>query len=75
MAKGLLFNAVVNFYPITSGIAAALLIIVAFGAALLALNHVWGLAILFIISMALLCAGLVVFAMETTIGLSQYDDR
>ena len=58
---------------IASGAVGALLIIVAFGAALLQRSHVWGTALLFSISMLLLCASLVVLAFEVVIGLSEYD--
>jgi hypothetical protein len=58
---------------ISSGIVAAILIVVAFVAALLSFTHAWASAILFIISLGLLSASLVVFGMEVRIGLNEYD--
>ena len=60
-------------FAICSGVSAAFLIIVAFAAAMLQLNHVWGTAILFILSLSLLCASLVLFGLEARIGLTEYD--
>ena len=60
---------------IGSGAVGALLIIIAFGAAVLHLSHVWGTALLFSISMLLLCASLIVLAFEVKIGLSEYDSE
>src|SRR5215213_8298681 len=45
---------------IASGVAGAILIIIAFGAALVSMTHVYGAAILFMTSLGLLCASLVV---------------
>jgi hypothetical protein len=61
------------FLAISSGIVAAILIVVAFGAALLSFTHAWASAILFIVSLGLLSASLVVFGMEVRIGLNEYD--
>jgi hypothetical protein len=61
------------YLSISSGIVAALLIIMAFGAALMSFNHAWASAILFMISLGLLCASLVVFALEVKIGLNEHD--
>ena len=58
---------------ISSGVVAAVLIIVAFGSALLAVTHVYSAAILFMLSLGLLCGSLVVFGMEVWIGLNEYD--
>lgn len=58
---------------IASGAVGALLIIVAFGAALLHRSHVWGTALLFSISMLLLCASLIALALEVMMGLTEYD--
>jgi hypothetical protein len=55
---------------IGSGAAAALLIMVAFGAALIGVQHVWFAAGLFIISMFLLLWSLLDFAREIKIGLA-----
>jgi uncharacterized membrane protein YbhN (UPF0104 family) len=60
---------------IASGAVAALLIIVAFGAAVLQRSHVWGTALLFSVSMLLLCASLIYLALEVTIGLTEYDSQ
>lgn len=62
-------------FAIASGVAGALLIIVAFGAALLRRDHLWGTALLFSVSMLLLCASLTVLAAEVRIGLSEFDQR
>lgn len=63
------------FLAIASGAAGAVLIIVAFGAALLERTHVWGTALLFVLSMGLLCAALIVLAAEVKIGFSEYDEK
>jgi ABC-type uncharacterized transport system permease subunit len=60
---------------ISGGVVAALLMIVAFANAMIGLSHAWGAAILFIISLALLCAALVVFAYEVTIAYTAYDQH
>jgi hypothetical protein len=62
------------FLAIASGAAGAVLIIVAFGAALLERTHVWGTALLFVLSMGLLCAALIVLAWEVRIGFSEFDE-
>jgi hypothetical protein len=61
------------FLSIGSGIVAALLIIVAFGSALLAVTHAYVSTVLFMVSLSLLCSSLVVFGMEVRIGLTEYD--
>jgi uncharacterized BrkB/YihY/UPF0761 family membrane protein len=58
---------------ISSGVAATILIIVAFATALAGVHHVWGAAVLFMISLTLLCVSLVVFAFEARIALTDYD--
>ena len=58
---------------IFSGIAATLLITLAFATALLSLEHVWGAAILFMVSLTLLCASLIFFAIEVVIGFPIQD--
>jgi hypothetical protein len=60
---------------IASGAAGAVLIIVAFGAALLERTHVWGTALLFVLSMGLLCASLIVLALEVKIGFNEFDQN
>lgn len=60
-------------FSIASGVAGALLIIVAFGAALLHREHLWGTALLFSLSMLLLCVALVMLAIEVRIGLNEFD--
>ena len=54
---------------IGSGAAAAFLIMIAFTAALVGVQHVWFVAILFIISIFLLLWSLLDFASEIKIGL------
>lgn len=63
------------YLSIASGAVAAVLIINAFGAALLNRSHVWGTALLFVSSMVLLCASLFVFAMEVAKGLNEFDEQ
>jgi hypothetical protein len=58
---------------IGSGVAATILIIVAFATALAGVHHVWAAAVLFMISLALLCVSLVVFAFEVKIALTDFD--
>ena len=62
-----------NLLSISSGIVAAMLIIIAFGAALSSVNHAWATAVLFMISLSLLCASLVMLFMDVRIGLTEYD--
>lgn len=61
------------FLSVCSGVAAAILLIVAFLAASLGVEHVFGAAILFIVSLAFLAAALVMFALEVRIELTEYD--
>lgn len=61
------------FLAISSGVFAAILIIAGFASALAGISHVWAAAVLFIISLALLCASLVIFAIEAAIALTDYD--
>ena len=60
---------------IASGVAGAMLIVVAFGAALLHREHVWGTALLFTASMVLLCVSLCLLAFEVRIGLNEFDPQ
>lgn len=62
-------------YAIGSGVVGAMLIVVAFGAALLHRQHVWGTALLFSLSMVLLCISLVLLASEVRIGLNEFDQE
>jgi hypothetical protein len=57
-----------------SGIAASILIIAAFGSAMLGLQHAWGAAILFMVSMTLLCASLVYFAFEVRLSMASWEE-
>jgi hypothetical protein len=61
------------FLAVCSGIATAVLIVLAFATAYLGFQHIWGAATLFMISLALLGAALVVFAIEVRIALTDYD--
>lgn len=61
------------FLAVCSGIVATLLIVVAFASAYLGIEHIWGAAILFMVSLLLLGAALVVFAAEIRIALTDYD--
>ena len=58
---------------ICSGIVAAILIIFAFASVYLGLEHVWGAAVLFMVALGLLASSLVVFAIEVSISLTNYD--
>lgn len=62
-------------FAIGSGVAGAMLIVVAFGAALLHREHVWGTALLFTASMVLLCVSLCLLAVEVRIGLNEFDPQ
>lgn len=62
-------------FAIASGVAGAMLIVVAFGAAMMHRDHVWGTALLFTASMILLCISLVLLAAEVRIGLSEFDQH
>jgi hypothetical protein len=61
------------FLSVCSGIAATLLIVLAFASAYAGIQHIWGAAILFMISLILLGTALVVFAIEIRIALTDYD--
>lgn len=61
------------FLAVCSGIVATLLIVLAFASAYLGIEHIWGAAILFMVSLLLLGAALVVFAAEIRIALTDYD--
>ena len=58
---------------ILSGISTTLLIIFAFAAALIQYQHIWGSAILFIVSLAFFCAALVAQALEGKISHAEFD--
>ncbi|WP_162918649.1 DUF2721 domain-containing protein [Taklimakanibacter deserti] len=61
------------FLSVCSGIVATILIVLAFASAYLGIQHIWGAAILFMLSLLLLGAALVVFAAEIRIALTDYD--
>lgn len=61
------------FLAVCSGIVATVLIVLAFASAYVGIQHIWGAAILFMISLMLLGAALVVFAVEIRIALTDYD--
>lgn len=61
------------FLTVCSGIAATVLILLAFASAYMGIEHVWGAAILFVIALILLGAALVIFAVEIHVGLTGYD--
>jgi hypothetical protein len=58
---------------ILSGIATTLLIFFAFAAALIQYQHIWGSAIMFMISLAFFCASLVTLAIEGLIAHAEFD--
>lgn len=61
------------FLSVCSGIVATLLIVLAFASAYAGIQHIWGAAILFMISLILLGTALIVFAIEIRIALTDYD--
>lgn len=61
------------YYAVISGIVATMLVIFSFASAYLGEQHVMGAGILFMISLALLTASLVTFALEVRIALNDYD--
>lgn len=61
------------FLTVCSGIAATMLIILAFVSAYLGIEHIWGAAIFFVVALTLLTAALVLFAVEIRIALTDYD--
>lgn len=61
------------FYGIASGITTTLLIIQAFALAFLRMPHVWGTALMFILSLALFCVALVMLVMDSFIAVTDYD--
>jgi hypothetical protein len=58
---------------LASGICTSLLLVVAFGAALIGMQHAYGAAVLFVLAVALLGASLFKFGQEVAIGLSEAD--
>ena len=58
---------------ILSGMTTTLLIIFAFAAALIQYQHIWGSAILFMVSLAFFCAALVALAIEGMISHAEFD--
>lgn len=56
-----------------AGVITTILIIVAFASALLRLQHIFGTALLFILSLALFCGALLYLAYDTTISVSEHD--
>ena len=63
------------FCAVLSAICTALIVIVAFVSALLQLNHEYGVAILFIVSLLIFCVSLIDLARETRIALHDNDLR
>src|SRR5262249_293336 len=59
------------YFAVGSAISTTLLLITAFGAAFLGLRHELGAGVLFLISLALMCAALVTLAREVRIALSE----
>lgn len=56
-----------------SGIAATLLVIFAFVFAFMNVTHVYSAAVMFLVSLGLLCGSLALFAREIMIALSEYE--
>lgn len=61
------------FFGIAAGITTTLLIITAFAMAILHMQHIWGTAIMFILSLALFCAALVYLVLDSFNAVTEYD--
>jgi hypothetical protein len=61
------------FFGLLSGVAALVLIIAAFGAALMEVHHVWVAAVLFIAAAIFLLCSVVVFAVDVKMALAGHD--
>jgi hypothetical protein len=61
------------FYGISAGITTTLLIILAFAMAILQMQHIWGTALMFILSLSLFCAALVYLVLDSFIAVTEYD--
>lgn len=68
---GLLHTAIL--LAICAGVVTTLLIVIAFSAALLSFQHVFGSAVLFIVALVFFLGSLMVLAREVTISLSEFD--
>lgn len=64
---------VAMFFGVLSGLCALVLIIAAFGAALMDLHHVWIAAVLFIAAAAFLVCSLVTFAIDVKMAITAHD--
>jgi hypothetical protein len=62
-----------TYFAVASGIATTFLIVLAFGCALLGLQHEPGAALLFIVAVSLFCASLFELAREVRIALVEAD--
>lgn len=62
-----------TFFGIAAGITTTLLIVMAFAMAILSISHVWGTAIMFILSLALFCAALMFLVLDSFIAVTDYD--
>lgn len=58
---------------VASGIATTILIVAAFLMALFRLEHVWGSAILFIVSLSFFCASLTLLGLDVKHSIGEYD--
>jgi hypothetical protein len=72
MQRATMMNRAV-FWAVVASIAVTLLIIVAFVTAFLQLQHEYGVAIFFLISLSAFTVSLIDFAREVRIALSEYD--
>jgi hypothetical protein len=61
------------FFGIAAGITTTLLIILAFAMAILRMQHIWGTALMFILSLSLFCVALVLLVMDSFIAVTEYD--
>ena len=71
-ARAALLNRAI-YYSTISAIVTAILVIVAFVSAYLAIPHEYGVGLLFILALALFIASLINLARETRIALHEYD--
>jgi hypothetical protein len=58
---------------ISAGLVTTVLIVVAFALAILGVQHVWSVAILFIVALSLFCAAIVIVGLDGRISISSYD--
>jgi putative Mn2+ efflux pump MntP len=60
-------------FTLTSGVVTMLLMIVSFALAILGVQHVWSVAILFTIALMLFCAAMLILGRDSTISVRDHD--